>query len=171
MQTEKQAELIKTLVSYTHDDDRMLCESISKRLIELGYTPKKHKKSTFVVSFEKNGRLIAKMEIGGDPKCLTLFLRFSACEGYSQIFEDAVARRPESWVKRNQEYVSFKIEECCGNCKGKPRFYYFINDDGIKIDRCGGYTLPIPGVKSDNIPEIIELIEKQDEYLTNVLPS
>lgn len=169
MQTTQQIMLVDTLISQLTNDEKKLCEPIINYLVELGYTPKKHKKSSFAIEFEKSGRIIAKMETGGNPKHLTFWLRFSACKDYSKIFEDAVARRPDAWIKRNQKHVNHNIENCCNNCKGNPRFYHFINSNGDKIERCGGFTLPISGVTYNELPELLKLIKEQDAYFTDIL--
>ena len=88
---------------------------------------------------------------------------------YSKLFQNAVAKRPEAWIKRNQEYVNHNLKDCCRNCKGKPRLYYFINDDGKEIVRCGGYTLPIPDVTHNDVSEILKLIKEQDNFFKDIL--
>jgi hypothetical protein len=172
MLTGKQNELIKILLSSINEEEKIFCEPIIEYLVELGYIPKKRKKSSFLLDFEKNGRIISKFELQKDKEnkiSLLFWLRFSANKNYSKIFLDAVAKRPESWIKRNQFHKNHKIENCCGWCKGKPVFYYFLNDDGIKIIRCGGYTLPIEGVTENDIPEIIILIKEQDKHFSDML--
>ena len=166
---EKQRALISALQSQLSDEERALCDPVIAYLLELGYTPQTHKKNTFAVEFRKNGRIISKMEIGRDPNCLIFFLRFSASGEYSDIFQRAVARRPEAWIKRNQEYVNHKMEDCCRNCKGNPRFYHFYENDGAKIVRCGGYTLPIPDITHHHLPELLRLMKEQDDFFRDIL--
>jgi hypothetical protein len=43
------------------------------------------------------------MEVAGNR--LKFWLRFSACENYPPLFQDAVKKRPAAWVKRNQEWT------------------------------------------------------------------
>lgn len=172
METAKQTELINTLLSQISYDDKLLCEPVLNLLRELEYVPRKHKKSTFVVEFEKYNRIIAKMEVQKQKDTNTsflLWLRFSASDKYSRIFMDAVQSRPEAWIKRNQYHVNHDIKNCCGFCKGKPRFYHFFDADGSKIVLCGGYTKPVPNVRIDTVPEILRLIKEQDEYFNNIL--
>jgi len=161
--TANQTELVHTLLAQMSGGESALCAPVIDGLLELGYVPKKHKKSAFAVEFEKHGRIIAKMEISPE-KGLIFWLRFSAGESYSQIFEDAVKRRPEAWVKRDQQWVSQDVSKCCGLCKGNPRFYHHINGEGVRIDRCGGYTLPVPGVTAADLPELLRLIGEQDDF-------
>ena len=168
MGTARQTELIDALLSQLHDEEKALCEPLIRYLLELGYTPKKHKKSTFAVEFEKNGRIIAKMETTGHGRLL-VWLRFSASDTYSKVFHDAVKRRPEAWIKRNQEWVEHDVKNCCGLCKGWPRLYHHINDDGSRINRCGGYTIMIQGLAFADVPEALRLIKEQDEYFTELL--
>lgn len=163
MPTLKQSELIDSLLSLMNDDDISLCKPVIDSLLNLGYVPKKHKKSTFVVEFEMYGRIIVKIEINHQG-VLVFWLRFSASAEYSQIFQDAVKRRPEAWIKRNQDWENQDLQKCCGLCKGNPRFYHHINDNGNKIERCGGYTIAVPGVTVDDVPEILRLIKEQDDY-------
>ena len=163
MITIKQSGLIDELLTQLNDNEASFCKPIISNLLDLGYTPRKHKKSTFVIEFEKYGRIMTKMEVSRE-KGLIFWLRFSAGAEYSQIFQDAVKRRPEAWVKRNQEWENHDVQKCCGLCKGNPRFYHHINDNGNIIKRCGGYTIAVPGVTSKDVPEILRLIKEQDEY-------
>jgi hypothetical protein len=43
------------------------------------------------------------MEIEKDKR-LRFWLRFSAADDYSEIFKAAVRKRPEAWIKRNQNW-------------------------------------------------------------------
>jgi hypothetical protein len=173
METKKQTELINYLFSQISDNDKLFCEPIIDHLLSLGYSPEKQIKTKFfVVKFAKNGRLIARFEIPKEKNGITplLFcLRFSACENYSKVFQDAAGRRYAAMIKRNENWVDHNIEHCCGNCKGEPRFYCFYDTAGNKIRRCGGQTTPVAGVTSDNVPEAIRLINEQDVYFTKFL--
>lgn len=61
MVTVKQKAMIDELLAKMKDDDSSFCKPVISNLLDLGYTPKKHKKSTFVIEFEKYGRIIVKM--------------------------------------------------------------------------------------------------------------
>ncbi len=167
MATVRQAELIGDLLARLDAGDTALCRPVIDRLLDLGYTPKKHKKNSFVVAFEKYGKIIAKMEVGSGKELL-LWLRFSAAEDYSPVFQKAVKRRPEAWVKRGQDWVNHDATKCCGLCRGNPRFYHHINESGSVVQRCGGYTVPVPGLAAQDVPEILRLIREQDKYFAEL---
>ena len=172
MPNKKQNELIECLMEKLNDNEKLFCESVINNLLELEYLPRKHRKSNFVVEFEKNGRIIVKIEIKplkDSGTSLLFWLRFSGCKKYPKKFREAAERRPEAWIKRNQYYKNHNIEKCCGLCKGSPRFYYINNDDHTKTIRCGGYTIQIPGITSDDISDTLKLIKEQDIYFSNVL--
>ena len=170
MATEKQLALINELMHKLNEDERLLCEPVINYLLELGYNVKKRKKSTFTIEFENYGRVIVKLEYGkmwmNEPvPHLMFWMRFSASDNYSQIFQDAVNRRPEAWIKRNQHWQPINAEQCKScHCHGKPRFYHYTAEDGTKFDGCGGYTKYVPGATSKDIPEILQMIKEQDEY-------
>ena len=94
------------------------------------------------------------------------WLRFSASEEYTQVFHDAVNRRSEAWVKRGQYWQP--TTKCCAACRGIPRFYRHTADDGNSFDFCGGFTKYVPGVTSNDVPEILRMIKKQDEHFTDI---
>ena len=167
MKSENQDIWIQSMIDQLNEEDRLFCRPVINRLLELGYTPKKHKKSTFTVSFEKNGRIISKMEVGRNQR-LIFWLRFSANEKYSPRFEEAVKRRPEAWIKRGQQYENHNVSNCCGLCKGKPQLYHHIDSEGVRVERCGGYTIMVPGVSVQDVPETLRLIENQDRYFENL---
>lgn len=77
-------------------------------------------------------------------------------------------RRPEAWVKRDQ-YWRPMAGDCCGLCKGKPRFYHYIAEDGTQFDGCGGYTKQVAGVTSKDVPEILKMIKEQDAHFIEML--
>ena len=171
MAASKQVELIGELLSKLTDDEKLLCEPVIEYLLELGYTVKRRKKSTFTIEFEKYGHVIIKLEHGKkyitDPAAILHFwMRFSACDEYTQVFQDAVNRRAEAWIKRGQQWQP--ISKCCGGCRGKQRFYHYINEDGARFDGCGGYTKWVPGVTSKDVPEILRMIKEQDAHFTEM---
>ena len=173
METKKQIELIDYLLSQVSKNDKLFCKPVIEHLLNLGYSPEKQIKTKFfVVKFAKNNRLIAKFEVPKEKDGITqlLFcLRFSACENYTKIFQDAAGNRCTAWIKRNEYWLDHNIENCCGNCKGEPRFYRFNDNAGNKIRRCGGQTTPVAGITSDDVPETIRLIDEQDLYFKNFL--
>lgn len=91
------------------------------------------------------------------------------CESYPLLFQNAVKNRPAAWVKRNQEWSNHDPANCCGLCNGNPRFYHFERDDGSIVNRCGGYTIVVPGITSHDIPAVVKLISEQDQYFEDYL--
>ena len=167
MPTLNQKELIDELFSKLNEDEKLLCEPVANYLFELGYKVKRRKKAAFTVEFEKYGRVIVKLEHGKQyitdvtPR-LSFWLRFSANDKYSKVFQDAVNHRSKAWIERGQEW---QPRDCyCGLCKGKPRFYHYTREDGTSFDDCGGYTKRVPGVTPGDVPEILRMIKKQDEH-------
>ena len=91
----KQTELINELISKLNDDEKLLCEPVINYLLELGYKAKRRKKSTFIIEFEKYGRVIIKLEHGQTSvnefvPHLMFWMRFSASDKYSQVFQEAL---------------------------------------------------------------------------------
>lgn len=137
-------------------------------LLELGYRVKKRKKATFSIEFKKYGRMIVKLEHGkqyitDSMPYFSFWLRFSASDEYSKVFQDAVNNRSKAWIKRDQ-YWQPKDDDCCELCKGKPRFYRYTREDGTSFEGCGGYTKRVHGVTLDDVPEILRMIKEQDEH-------
>jgi len=171
MATTKQLELIDELISKLDEDEKLLCEPIINYLLELGYKVKRRKKSTFIIEFEKYGRVIVKLEHGKAnmremATHLMFWMRFSASNNYTKVFQDAVNRRSDAWVKRNQHWQP--ITKCCNMCNGKPRYYHHTTEDGTKFDFCGGFTKYVPGVTSKDVPEILRMIKEQDDHFVEM---
>lgn len=140
---------------------------ITERLIEMGYKPARRKKSTYMVEFEKYGKIISKMELSNEFGPLFWF-RFSGCKSYPPLFHQALRRRPVAWVKRGQDWQNHDKSKCCGLCRSEPRFYRHMNNSGEEIERCSGYTVAVPGVTVEDVPDILRMIDEQDEYFKAV---
>ena len=168
MLTVKQTALVNELLSRLSCDEVLLCEPVIKKLLEIGYIPVRHKKSTFVIKFDKLGRTIAKLEVGHDSK-LSFWLRFSASSQYSKTFQDAVNHRNKAWILRGQDWQPIDIESCCGLCKGNPQLYHYVRNDGTSFEGCGGYTKHVHGVTYNDVPEILQMIKEQDNYFNEML--
>ena len=165
MGTSKEAELITELLSKLNDEDKLLCEPVINELLALDYIPKRHKKSNFVVKFEKYGRIIIKLEVGHDG-LLKFHMRYSACTAYPEIFIKSAMQRNAAWVKRGQYWDNHDPNHCCGLCKGNPRLYHVVQDNGTEVDTCGGFTKHIQGVTYHDVPDILRMIKEQDKYFT-----
>lgn len=165
MGTKEQMQLIDELLAKLNEEDKLLCEPVINALLALDYEPKKHKKSTFVVKFEKYGRTIVKLEVGHDG-FLKFHMRYSACTSYPEIFVKAAMQRNAAWVKRGQYWEPHDLNQCCGLCKGNPRLYHVVQDNGTEVDTCGGFTKHIQGVTYHDVPDIIRMIKEQDQYFT-----
>lgn len=163
MVTSKQIDLVHQLLENLNDEDRLLCEPVINKLLELDYTPKKHKKSNFVIEFEKYGRVMIKLEVGHDG-LLKFHMRYSACTSYPEIFVKAARQRSAAWVKRGQYWDNHDLNHCCGLCKGNPRLYHVVQDNGTEVDTCGGFTKYIQGVTHHDVPDILRMIMEQDKY-------
>ena len=171
----KQAELIGTLLSQLSEGEKRLCEPVIEYLLALGYIPKKHKKSTFVVSFEKKGRIIVKLEYGkqyqADPApFLSFWLRYSASDDYSSIFQKPIIDLMETHKKKHGARMGeFDIDRCCGLCKDNPRLYTHVWPDGTKDSWCGGFTMRFSDLTFEDVPEILRHIKNQDAFFEETL--
>jgi len=174
---EKQAELIDTLMSQLSEDEKTLCGAVIDYLLELGYMPKRHKKGTFVVAFEKKGRKIVKLEYGkhlkSDPTpFLTFWLRYSASDDLSPKFQEPIMKMSKAHEEKHGERMGEFGEryQHCGKCKDDPRLYTYVWPDGTKDSWCGGYTLmSFRNLTTEDVSEIFRHIKNQDEYYNNLL--
>lgn len=164
----KQAQLTEELLAKLSEDEKNLAGLLITRLVELGYTPRRHRKSTFVVEFEKGGRIIVKLEVTLDGH-LKFWMRYSACTSYPELFAAAASQRSAAWVKRGQYWENHDVRNCCGLCKGHPRLYHVVQDNGTQVDTCGGFTKLVPGVTYRDLPDILRMLHQQDGYFTTTL--
>jgi len=163
MAVSKQLNILDELLLQLRDDDKQFCEPLIHLLLEIGYKPKRHKKSTFLIDFVKYSRVIVKFEIGHDGQ-LKFWMRYSACKSYPDVFKEAVKIRNTAWVKRGQFFTNQNIKGCCGLCNETPSFYHIIQDNGTEVNACGGYTKYIPDVTINDVPDILRMIKEQDIY-------
>jgi hypothetical protein len=163
MKTKKQEELVNSFLSLLGDDIRPLYHDIVMYLSELGYDPKKEKSS---ISFKHDLHNKQMAKIGfrrnkGNPPFFAL--RFSACRGYSQRFNDIVGAA----VAKPPFHEAQCTKNCCNNCAGEAEthVYTYIYPDGKIEFHCGAYALEIPDITADDIGEIQRLIKEEHEYL------
>jgi len=174
MPTPKQTELISELLMKLKKEDKALCEPVINHLLTLGYVPKKHKKSTFVVAFEKKGHKIVKLEYGkwykSDPTpFLTFWLRYSASDDFSLKFQEPIIKLMKDHEEKNGKRMGeFDTDKCCGLCKGNPRLYTHTWPDESKDSWCGGFTMRFKDLTKEDVPEIVRHINNQDIFFENV---
>lgn len=163
MVTKKQEELVNLFLSMLGDENRSIFNDIIMYLSELGYNP--HMQRSYIVFKHKlHNKQMAKMGFKRNKEDSPYFeLRFSACEGYSQRFEDIVGAHV---VKK-----SFREAQCiynrCNYCAGNPfsHVYTYTLPDGEKKYQCGATALEIPDITTDDVEEIKKLIKEEHIYL------
>jgi hypothetical protein len=165
MKNKKQEELVNAYISRLNDDIKPLYGELTTYLSELGYNPKKEKSS---ISFkhDKHNKQIAKMGMNTSKKKGEqpfFALRFSACRGYSQRFEDIVA----AYITKYSTRTARCISGGCDFCAGEPEthVYTYICPNGEKKTHCGAYGVEIPNIKAEDIQEIKKLLKEEHEYL------
>ena len=164
MKTKKQKELIDDLLLSVAN--HAIMREIFEYLSELEYNPKKQR-SYITFNHAKQKKTIAKTGIRiNKGKDFFFALRFSACRGYSQRFEDivrdAVTAEKSGWFGK-----AGCIKGECGYCKGAPEshvYTYAFPDGGIKT-ACGAVALEIPNIATDDVLEIKKLILEAHKYL------
>lgn len=163
MATKKQEELVNLFLSMLSEENRSLYEEIVVQLSELGYNPYVQR-SYIVFKHKLHNKQMAKMgykRSKGNPPYFAL--RFSACRGYSQRFEDIVGTHV---VKK-----SFREAQCiynrCNYCMGEAfsHVYTYVLPDGEKKYQCGATALEIADITVDDIEEIKKLIWEEHVYL------
>ncbi|WP_300685797.1 hypothetical protein [Acutalibacter sp. 1XD8-36] len=161
MRTEKQRELVESLLEPLDPSARDVYMELISHLSGMGYSPKKQRAAIVFTSKEHNKQLV---KIGRDKKGELYFaLRFSACKGYSERFGEI--------VKKVLGGENYKAPGCMENgedfCKGpiEQRLYTYELPDGNKRYYCGAKALAIPGISREDIPEIERLMEEEHRFL------
>ena len=111
MMTMKQEELVNSFLSKLDEQTKPLYYEIISHLSSLGYNPRKEKSS---LSFKHSlhNKQMAKMSSKDN---LPVFaLRFSACRGYSQRFEDIV----KAFIVKYPTRSSRCTTDGCNYCGG-----------------------------------------------------
>ncbi len=160
--TKRQEALAEQFMSALNDEDRVLFGSLFGCLTELGYVPQKER-ANLTFKHDKHHKQIAKMGMKkGTDAVPALFLRFSACRGYSERFEavvrDAILRSPSKAPRCT--------EQACDFCRGDARthIYTHVFPDGERA-HCGAFALEIPNLTSGDLPEIKGLLREEHAYL------
>ena len=166
MKTKKQQELINDLLEKVDEKQQQPMSEIFEYLSEVGYNPYKQR-SYIVFKHDRQKKTMAKTGIRiNKGKDFFFALRFSACRGYSQRFEEivhnAVSAEKAGWFGQ-----AGCIEGKCGFCSGTPEshVYTYIFSDGSKKTACGAVALEIPNITADDVPEIKKLIWEAHKYL------
>ncbi len=161
MRTEKQRALIEEYLGRLPPELSEVYRELIQHLSELGYDPKKQRAAIVFNCARHNKQLV---KIGFDRKGEPFFaLRFSACRGYSERFEEIVrgAVCGENYKEPN---CRAKGEDFC---KGpiEQRLYTYELPNGEKRYHCGAKALVIPGLSKADVPEIEALMEQEDRFL------
>lgn len=165
MKTKQQKELISSYLSQLTDDIKPLYHDIIIYLSEFGYNPKKEKAN---ISFKHDlhNKQIAKMgaKLNKKKEIVPFFaLRFSACRGYSRLFNDVVSAA----VIKSPNKVPGCLSGKCNYCAGEPFTHVYICTfpGGENKSHCGAYALEIPDITRKDIDEIRKLIKEEHDYL------
>ena len=163
MANEKALQLLEDFLNELPESHREMFGEIARCAIALGYAPKKTKSKDFVLDFTKNRvkRTILKMEVHDNAKPANppgLRLKFFASSEYSDPFQRGIQRVIEEF--------GGKYTGCygCGRCKGASEGYTFTYPDGRKVFRCGHELIAVHGLGGEHVPEIVELLKKQDAF-------
>ena len=158
--TEKQKILIDGLINAMPESDRKTYREIAEYVISLGYLPKKLGKGCEYLAFSKSkvGKTIIKIlagynEVIDKNGVSMLSIKFFASPTYSEIFQKGVER------------VVITCSGCygCGKCDG-THGYTYTYPDGRKLFRCGSELIRLAPISAENVPEIKDLLKKQDEF-------
>ncbi|MGL6201581.1 MAG: hypothetical protein ACRC3H_21910 [Lachnospiraceae bacterium] len=160
MMTLKQEELANSFLSKLDEQTKPLYYEIISHLSSLGYNPKKEKNN---LSFKHtlHNKQMAKMSSRNN---LPVFaLRFSACRGYSQRFDDIVKAFIVKYPTRSSRCTS----DSCNYCGGaaETHVYTAIFSSSETRTHCGAYALEIPDLRPNDIGEIKKLIQQEHAYL------
>lgn len=145
------------------DEDKVIYAQIADYVIHLGYKPRKAKTQAinYVFTNNKTKRHLLKFSIEeGIPH---LKMKFYATKKYSLIFHEG--------VRAVVEEFNYKYTGCykCGKCKDTLDGYEYTYPDGRRFFRCGSELISLPRFTQSDIPEILELIEKQHIYYVSRL--
>lgn len=168
--TVRHSALINELLSQLDEKEYGLCEPVIQYLLELGYAPKRHKKKTYAIAFEKLGRVIVKLEYGKPYKAdpapfLTFWLRYSASRDFSPKFQEPILAMMKKHEQKNGARMGeFDTGRCCGICRGSPRLYSHTWEDGTTDSWCGGFTMRFTDLTAGDVPEIRRHIKNQDDF-------
>lgn len=151
---------IEAFYSMISSEQKMVYQPIINLLIELGYTPMKKQTKGYILSFSNlsHNRVIARLGVREGDTDAFFGLRFSSCTNYSDKFAKVIRDRILSSNNR--------LAKCgeCGFCKGDKFVYTYTFPDGQMKAACGAFVLEIPDVTTNDIDEIIRLIEQQHAY-------
>lgn len=101
------------------------------------------------------------MTKGKQPRPIYMF-RFFACQNYNKRFKDIV----KTEVSKNSYEKSRCIHNHCDWCAGEVKTHVYIDesfDDTLKF-HSGTRALDIPDVKTEDILEIMKLVDKEHGY-------
>ncbi len=163
MKTKKQEELVNSYLSIIGEEIRPLYKEIIMYLSELGYNPKKEKLN---ISFkhDQHNKQMAKMGFKKNQEHLPYFaLRFSACRGYSQRFEDIVSAAAAKKTVKEARCIDKGCDYCAGEAETHA-YIYKCPDNKIKF-LCGANALEISDITENDVTEIKELIREEHLYL------
>ncbi|HAB61644.1 MAG TPA: hypothetical protein DCE48_13290 [Lachnospiraceae bacterium] len=166
---DKQAILIEEYIALIPERFRKLFNELAEYAVYLGYNPIRNKTQDLTIDFKKNKYKATIMKFGlkepkhdgfgcGERDNPDLRLRFFACEGYSEIFQNG--------IKHVIEEFDGKYTGCygCGRCKGGLEGYTYIYPDGRKVFRCGRELIAIVDYDETVIEEIKKLMIEQDDF-------
>lgn len=140
-------------------------EPIFSFLLSLGYRPlrqraKNGRSISYCFKHPAHGRQIAKAAVREEKQQIEFSLRFSACESYPPKLA-AILR--DRFLAHSEKYQA-PMCGTCGYCKGDTHVYSYVFQDGHTRTLCGTYTINLPGLTAQDLPDIRELIAKQDAY-------
>lgn len=163
MKTKKQEELVNSYLSIIGEEVRPLYKEIIMYLSELGYNPKKEK-SNISFKHDQHNKQMAKMGFKKNQEQTPYFaLRFSACRGYSQRFDDIVCAAAAKKTVKEARCIDKGCDYCAG--EADTHTYVYKNSENKIKFLCGANAIEIPDITEDDITEIKKLIRDEHSYL------
>jgi len=162
MMTKRQEALVNSFLLLLDDDFKPLYQDLISCLYEFGYNP--HKQRSYILfKHDLHGKQMAKAGIKKRERTPYFELRFSACRGYSQKFENIVREAALKYPDNHRNCVTGDCDYCAG--EPETHIYTYTLPDGSKKYHCGSYVLEIPDITADDIDEIKKLIKEEHVYL------
>lgn len=162
MATKKQEELIHSFLSGLSEENRSIYEELILQLSELGYRPY-IQRSYIVFKHKLHNKQMAKMGYKRKGNAPYFQLRFSACRGYSQRFEEIVGAHVVKKSFREAQCIYHRCDYCMG--EAFSHVYSYVLPSGEEKYQCGAAALEIPDITVDDIEEIKKLIREEHVYL------
>ena len=162
--TKKQEDLLNSFLAGLGVEDEPVYREIAMYLSGLGYEPRRVR-SYIAFVHKSRGQQIAKMGYAWTKDHAPYFaLKFSACEGYSRRFADAVG----DYIAKNPTnlFPHCEDERCIYREDGeRAPFYEIVTLEGETQACCGLKKITIPHLAAGDVEELKRIIREEHAYL------